>query len=125
LITGNGYADVAVRNDSGQIVRTIAGAVSPDGKLVAVLTDKIGMPQLYDVATGRQILSFHGIQGGLSMSWSPDGSILAIACKDGYVDVLGRAPVKARAAHNIRWDLDRGCMLAICFGSDTPTRTSR
>jgi WD40 repeat protein len=98
------------RDESGKPVRllteagrdTNAAAVSPDGKRVAVLSDKVGMPHLYDVATGRQILSLHGIQGGLSMSWSPDGLILAVACKDGYVDLIQAPPATTQATDDKR-----------------------
>jgi len=100
--------DLQVLDDSGRVLRKMAGAgrntrapaLSPDGELVAVLTSKLGVPQLYDVATGRQILSFHGTEGGLSMSWSPDGSILAIACKDGYVDLVQAPPAPTNVAED-------------------------
>jgi hypothetical protein len=71
--------DLQILDDSGRILRKIAGAgrntraaaLSPVGHLVAVLTDKLGVPQLYDVASGRLVLSFHGIQGGFIHGLEP------------------------------------------------------
>jgi WD40 repeat protein len=109
LVVGeNGKMNVL--DPSGKIVGKIprpvnnwgSPAINPGGTLVAVLTDTMGIPELYDVVTGRQILSFHGIEGGRSMSWSPDGSTLAVACKDGYVDLLQAPRAVAQATDDKR-----------------------
>jgi WD40 repeat protein len=95
---------MAVLDAQGNVVNTIrqggfddrSPAINPGGTLVAVMTDKVGMPELYHVAAGRRILSFHGIEAR-ALSWSPDGNSLAVACKDGYVEIL-RAPTAEEIA---------------------------
>jgi WD40 repeat protein len=62
-------------------------AIRPGGDLIAILTDVAGVPELYDVATGRHVLSLHGMQG-VALSWSPNGNCLAVAGDDGCVEVL-------------------------------------
>jgi Tol biopolymer transport system component len=99
-------ADLHVIDKSGRSLRKIAEAgrnargpaIRPGGDIVAVLTDKLGVPQLYDVASGRLLLSFHGIQGGRSMAWSPNGNTLAVATTSGYVELLSAPPAEARTA---------------------------
>jgi WD40 repeat protein/tRNA A-37 threonylcarbamoyl transferase component Bud32 len=98
LVVG-GSGQITVFDEAGQIAGIIkrAGynsgspAISPGGKLVAVLSETIGLPELYDVATGRHVMSFHGIEGR-ALSWSPDANSLAVACRDGYVEILGAPP---------------------------------
>ena len=104
LVVGS-PSKITLLDEDGSSVKTIyrggyntkAMAINPSATIIAALTDIVGVPELYDVATGRHILSFHGIEG-VTLSWSPDGDSLAVACKDGCVEIL-RAPAQKVLSH--------------------------
>ena len=72
---------------------------SPDGKIIAFVSDRDGKPQLYllpaDGGEARQLTRFQrGIGGGLA--WSPDGAKIAFCAKpDGEAPDLSTEPYRA------------------------------
>ena len=96
----------------------ISPALSPDGSMVALLTDRSGYFDIYllDAQTGRKkrvlvkgsrsvdFEELKWLQSGIS--WSPDNRKLVFAAKAGKGDVLHILDVKTKKSEKIDIDLD-------------------
>ena len=96
----------------------VSPALSPDGSMVAVLSDQTGYFDIHilDAMTGKRIKKL--VKGNRSvdfeelkwlqpgLSWSPDNEKIVIAAKAGKGDVLHIINVKTRKSQKIELDLD-------------------
>ena len=77
---------LALLNPNAGRVRGLAW--SPDGKTLAVGASASGTAQLWDVSTGRPVVTLQGSTGQVyQMAWSPDGALLAAGADDNTVRV--------------------------------------
>jgi eukaryotic-like serine/threonine-protein kinase len=68
---------------SAAFAGALVGAVSTDGRLIAVTTKPARSITVWDRLTGRQSWSVHNIGGLIKhMVFSPTGTLLAVACED-------------------------------------------
>ena len=96
----------------------VSPALSPDGSMVAVLSDQTGYFDIHimDAMTGKRIKKL--VKGNRSvdfeelkwlqpgLSWSPDSKKIVVAAKAGKGDVLHIIDVKTRKGQKIELDLD-------------------
>jgi WD40 repeat protein/serine/threonine protein kinase len=88
---------------------------SPDGK--TVVTASFLDVRLWDAATGKQTLTIHprrpnkmGLAGPSAVAFSPEGKRIAIACKEGFVQLFDAAtgqPVGEALLHKSRVEVVR------------------
>ncbi|HEY8059811.1 MAG TPA: WD40 repeat domain-containing protein, partial [Acidimicrobiales bacterium] len=91
------WTSTPVTPELGEVVQV---AVSPDGALIASAQDE-GPVDLWDASTGghlRTVLDRLGSQQVVSMTWSHDGDVLAVARTD---DLLGRIDIVNRAGERV------------------------
>tara|TARA_B100000809_G_scaffold104872_1_gene103378 strand:+ start:4169 stop:7333 length:3165 start_codon:yes stop_codon:yes gene_type:complete len=96
----------------------VSPALSPDGSMVAVLSDQTGYFDIHimDAITGKRIKKL--VKGNRSvdfeelkwlqpgLSWSPDSEKIVVAAKAGKGDVLHLIDIKSRKGEKIEIDLD-------------------
>src|SRR5262249_9192074 len=82
------------RGHEGEV---IAGAFSPDGKLLASSASGFPDTALWDTATGKQIWRTKTGTSVQALAYSPDGKALACGAKDGKSRLLDAATGKQLA----------------------------
>ena len=96
----------------------VSPALSPDGSMVAVLSDQSGYFDIHilDAMTGKQIKKL--VKGNRSvdfeelkwlqpgLSWSPDSKKIVLAAKAGKGDVLHIVDVKSRKSQKIEMEME-------------------
>jgi WD40 repeat protein len=94
---------ITVTPNIGTLAYTFGAALSPDGKLVATLDDGLSATsvKLWDIASGRPLRTFEHVAFFTAVAFTPDGSSIVSAHKDGKIkfwDVAAGATIATLSA---------------------------